>query len=72
MVMYALWGSNKPCSSKEIIFALLVLGHCTTPSMVVPYQWAFWMHTTNNSPSHMGNHTRAETYRPHAEGHAGG
>ena len=42
-VMHALWGTSRPCRAKEIVFALLVLGHRVAPSMVVPYRRICWL-----------------------------
>ena len=42
-VMYAIWGPDRPCRSKEIVFALLVPRHRMAPTMVIPYRRLCWV-----------------------------
>ena len=42
-IMTAMWGPNRPCRAKEVVFALLLPWHRVAPSMVVPYKRMCWL-----------------------------
>ena len=42
-IMKAIWGPNRPCKAKELVFALFLPGHRVAPSIVVPYKRMRWL-----------------------------
>ena len=49
-IMIAMWGPSRPCTAKELVFALLLPGHRVLPSMVVPYKRMCWLAQIARTP----------------------
>ena len=68
-IMTAIWGPNRPCRVKEVVFAVLLPGHRVTPSMVIPYKRMCWLAHIARSPGTAQTVTQAmweHTERPKA------